>query len=203
MTVLRNPRLPLTCYTMYPVDYPFFEGGDPPPTFPIPALHTRLDLPPRVVLIAHTILSPRSVARRNAIVRVAAPPDSRRSSSPAARAPGRATINRCRFSPEPVTTIQSTPASTSGYDTDSDLTSNSGASSNHLTPDSAPARGAPGELKSKPKGEVGRPGRGGYTLEKAVDFNSRTFRAIRVRRFLPSPSHTLNLVPSETRARVV
>jgi hypothetical protein len=195
--MLRNHRPPLTSYTMFPVVFPFFEGVDPPPTFPIPTLHTRLDLPHRVVLIAHSILSPRSVARRNAIVHVAPPTDSRRSSSPAARAPDRAAINHGRFSPEPepVTTIQSTPASTSGYDTDSDLTSISGVSSNHITPDSTPTRRAPSKLKSKPKGEVGRPGRGGYTLSKAVHFDARTLGAIRVCRVLPSPSHSLSLIP--------
>jgi hypothetical protein len=217
-TILHNQLPLLTCYTMHAIDSFFFKAGNPPPTFPIPTLHTMLEFPPRVVPIAHTILSPRSVARRNAIVRVAVLSNSRRSSSPAARAPGRSSspaahapgrssspvacapgrayINRGRFSPGPVITIQRRPASTSGYDTDSDLTSISGVSPNLFMPDDAPAPApVPGELMSKPKGEVGRPGRGGYTLEKAVDFNSRTFRAIRVCRALFLPCHIFNRVP--------
>jgi hypothetical protein len=182
---------------------PFFVAGSPPPPFPIPTCQANLaDFARPVVLIAHTTLSPRATARRNGIIHVAAPPNPRRSSSRAGRAPP-ASIGQGQFIPGPTIAIQKTALA---CDTDSDLTSISGSPSDRSsptpTPTPAPAP-APGRLVCKPRGEVGRPGRGGYTLEKAVSIDSRTFRAIRVCRVLPSPFHTLNLVPSESRARVV
>jgi hypothetical protein len=174
--------------------YAFFEARDPPPPFHIPTCQTDLSsFALRISLITHTILSPCSAAWKNAIVRVTAPHNLHCSSSPTARSPGPTpptSIGWGRFIPERVKATQRTPALTvnSDSDSDSDLTSLSQLSSNRSTPIPAPG------LVPKPGGEVGRPGHGGYTLEKAICLSSRTFWAIRVRRTLLSPSCAVNLV---------
>lgn len=184
--------LPPNCYTMPSVISPFFVAGSPPPPSPIPTCQANLaDFARPVVLIAHTTLFPRVTARRNGIVHVAAPPNPRRSSSHAGRAPP-ASIGQGQFIPGPMIAIQKTA---SACDTDSDLTSISGSSSDRSSPTPTPAPApAPSRIVCKPRGEVGRPGRGGYSLKNAVDFKESTLRTIQVCRASPSPSHTFNLV---------
>ena len=183
-TTIARTAQPPTFYTMPSDISPFFEAGSPPPPFPIPTCQTNLaDFISPVVHLAHTVLTPRTKARHNGIVHVFSPPNPGRSSHAGRALP--AVIGQGQFIPK---TIERTPTATSAEGTDSDLTSLSESSSNRSTPTPAPAS-APGRLVCKPKGEVGHPGRGGYTLKKAVDFDSGTLRKIQVCRTLPLPSH--------------
>jgi hypothetical protein len=193
---------------------PFFQARGPPLPFTIPTCQTNLsNLAPRVSLIAQSILAPRLARRRNAIVRTAissnpralgpiarSPSPVARSPSPVARVPSpvaHASTSLFPFVPEPETLQRASSPSTSDSSL-SDLTSLPDLPSNRATPAPDPNRPVP-----KPRGEAGRPNRGGYNLEIAVGWSSREFRTLKVRRvrfplFIP-----LILFSSESRACLV
>ena len=135
----------------------FYEPGAPPP--PLPLLTAQTDLlgnSPRPSTLTNAEVLPRSGPPR-------VPSHSRRTQVTLSR-PSRST---CDSTPS-----DSPPAS--------DLSDSSGSDSSELS-DSDSSTDSDVAKIPKPPGEAGRPGRGRYTLEEALDWNPKMYKKLKVR----------------------
>lgn len=138
---------------------PFYEPGAPPPPLPLLTAQTDLiDNPLRPLRLTNAEPLPRSGTAR--------------ATTSAHPRLTKVTSSRCTSPPSDSSSDPN--LSESGSDiselSDSDSSSDSGSADVKIP---------------KPPGEAGRPGRGGYTLEEALDWNSKTFKKLKVR----SPFH--------------
>ena len=164
---------------------PFFEPNAPPP--PLPLLTCQTDFSyarcsPTVTVAEETVdmkttLLKRSIRKCNSSVA--------RSPSPYVK-PTNETKRQLAFA---------NPATSSNDNARSELSDTSLSD----LPDSADTRSQSSsmntddELIPKPDGEAGRPGRGGYNLEKALNWSPKAFRKLQV--FMASLNPAEDLIP--------
>jgi hypothetical protein len=150
----------------------FFEPGAPPPVLSLPTCQTNfsyVDIPQPTSIWRQELRRPNLACRRAPSVMWA--PDRARSSSPYSRSSSRPAI---------ISLVQDT--------SESDCRSGRGRSGSPLTEESSDTDSSRGgtpfivehEVIPKPPGEVARPKRGGYNLEKAVKWPKSKFERLRV-----------------------
>lgn len=155
---------------------PFFEPGAPPPTLPLLTCQTDLSYIPlrSATITACEELLPRSETPK-AKLHGSPAPSRGRSSSPYVK---------------PVSKVKVLFAAPASPPDDDDARSQSSASSalTNVSSD-APSRSvsrspspadSSHDLIQKPDGEAGRPGRGGYNLQKTLNWHPKTFQKLQV-----------------------
>ncbi|KIM34824.1 hypothetical protein M413DRAFT_32992 [Hebeloma cylindrosporum] len=191
---------------------PFYEPGrEPPCSTPPPALsQTPINL---------TNGSSSSLTQRN-VGNLFTSPDHRTSPYPSPSRRKADTVNTVTTTPRSVT-IQSPPRSPISDESESRLHGRAPigdhdqqrTSSTQQPPEEIPREGS-FHLIPKPNGEVSRPGRGGYNLEKALKWERKVFRSFKdyvkvlvdehldsSRSFSSQSSHSLKLVRTKAAER--
>ena len=132
---------------------PFYEPGAPPPPLPLLTAQTNLlDNPFRPTTLINTEPLPQSGAMR---------------------VNQRACQRKVQVAPHThsAPTLESSSDSPASDSSESESSGSSESESSDSTDGTIP----------KPPGEVGRPGRGGYTLDDALDWNPKAFKKLKVR----------------------
>ena len=177
---LSLPQFVLVAHTMplATIPVPFFYEPPSPP-IPLPLLTAEMDLPELRVGVEHIIHQEVDVskpARRN-ISFATASARTRRERS-ASLVLSRSATPEAR-QPIPNAARREGSTSTSGEESPNDDSASDGSDSE----DSVVESSDDGEIKiAKPPGEVGCPGRGGYSLEQVLDWPPKRMKAFKVYR---------------------
>lgn len=172
---------------------PFFEPGAPPPPLPLLTAHTDLlyDAPPLPTITAHEELP--SFRRLKTPPRNPSPhttPYARsarvsfRSPTPSQGDQVAKPVLTCKEK-VPTSSRASTPTPTRNHGSRALSQSPNGAESSDLEGSMSELSsdadcGSDDDKISKPEGEPGRPGRGGYNLEAAMNWRPKSFKKLKV-----------------------
>jgi hypothetical protein len=151
---------------------PFFTPGAPPPTLPIPIAQTevgKMYSPSK--LLAEEEVGPKSKAHPSIGTRFSPYP------KPASQHKSTRFARLRSETPKVSASRATTPRAASSSDEESSVQSQSESGSSH----GGSSFEDDDNLIPKPEGEAGRPGRGGYNLEKELGWNKKEFERVKVR----------------------